>query len=490
MAIRGEAPDVVLINPHYVRRHGGGVIPPIGLCYLAAALQSEGAKVRIIDLAVRFPNFGRAGSEDPIQAVAAELEDVAPVIVGIGPLVTATLGPTASIAAACRAQTEAEIVIGGPLCAVASAAETLPALIDFDWLVAGDGERPIVELWRDGKGGEGTSEAEGQDPQPWREPNLDSLPIPARELLGGVRYSSSVRRALGGSLVTSAFLSRGCPYSCSFCAAPLASGRKVRRFSMPRVCAELNACAALGFSEVVFYDDCLFVRSPRLEARIEEFTEALTQSSWEGAYQLELRCDAVVGMSDRSLAQLRDSGCRQINMGIEKAESAALEAIRKRLTPDIAESAVERVVAAGIRAAGTFILGGPGESPDDLAATIDFAIGLDLDFAHFNPLALYPGTALFDQVHPGGDWLAMCLNAELAPFGDILWRSGELPLQRILDAVGSAYERFYSKERLARVVVRVPEHEREAIKDAYVQLRRERARSWQEAEVSPEGVAL
>jgi hypothetical protein len=166
-------------------------------------------------------------------------------------------------------------------------------------------------------------------------------------------------------------------------------------------------------------------------------------------------------------------------MGIEKGQASAMDAIRKRLTPDIAESAVDRVVQSGIRAAGTFILGGPDEGPEDLEATIDFATGLDLDFAHFNPLALYPGTSLFDQVYPGADWLELCRDVDLAPFGDILWRSQELPLERVIEAVDSAYDRFYATSRLVNVARRALEGERDAIAAAYERLRLERAGSWE-----------
>jgi radical SAM superfamily enzyme YgiQ (UPF0313 family) len=488
MAIRRPTPSVVLVNPHYIRRHGGGIVPPIGLCYLAAALESRGADVRLVDLAAEFPDFGRGnGLAEPLAALRAELARSRPSIVGIGPLVTATLGPASSIAAACRTLTDATVVLGGPLCAVPGAAATLPACIDFDWLVAGDGEQPIVELWEKGSAKAGAAKSGAPDPLPWREPSLDSLPVPARHLVSGSDYSSSLRRALRGSAMTSAFLSRGCPYSCSFCAAPLSSGRKVRRFSMPRVRAELDACARLQYGEIVFYDDCLFVRSPKLEGRVLEFCDAIEESTWRGSYQLELRCDAVTTMSERSLQRLGETGCRQINMGIEKGHSRSLDAMQKRLTPEIAESAVERVVGAGIRAAGTFILGGPGEGPGDLEATIDFATGLDLDFAHFNPLALYPGTALFDQVYPDAEWLALCRDPDLAPFGDILWRSAELPLELIVDAVDGAYSRFYADPRLRRVRERVLAPERGAVVGAYERLRAERASSWQTA--SAEGAA-
>ena len=211
-----------------------------------------------------------------------------------------------------------------------------------------------------------------------------------------------------------------------------------------------------------------------------EFTDALKAANWQGTFQLELRCDAVVALSDEALAALIAVGCRQINMGIEKAHLAQLQQFRKRLSPDIAREACERLASTTIRAAGTFILGGPNERQDDVEATINFAASLPLDFAHFNPLAVYPGTALYTEIFGEADrsWLDLCLDPEISPHGDILWRSPELPLTTILDSIAKAYRVFYTRERLARVLSKVPKIEQEVVKSAYKVLVEDRARSW------------
>jgi hypothetical protein len=165
-------------------------------------------------------------------------------------------------------------------------------------------------------------------------------------------------------------------------------------------------------------------------------------------------------------------------MGIEKGHIAALKQMRKRLTPETARGACERLAAFGIRAAGTFILGGNGEQADDLVATVDFACSLPLDFAHFNPLAVYPGTQLYDETFGASTpWLPLCLDPSWAPRGDILWRSDKLALADITAAVVDAYRRFYSDDRLARVPAKLPESERSAAAAAYALLADGRAAS-------------
>jgi radical SAM superfamily enzyme YgiQ (UPF0313 family) len=168
-------------------------------------------------------------------------------------------------------------------------------------------------------------------------------------------------------------------------------------------------------------------------------------------------------------------------MGIEKAQAGRLQQLRKRLTPEIARQACERVSSFGMRAAATFILGGPGETINEVVETVSFALSLPLDFAHFNPLAVYPGTTLFAEVFGEPrtkDWLTLCLDQQLAPLGDILWRNRDLPLEVILGAVAEAYRSFYSIERLNKVLSRVPRAEQVAVHSAYNLLGSHRAESW------------
>ena len=498
----GPPADVLLINPPYPRRHAGGLVPPIGLCYLAATLREAGANAQILDVAALFPDYMN-GNTEPVEEVIGYLDSCPwpPRMIGVGPLVTATLRPTRDILAACRDHTDAQLVVGGALSAVPGMSSVVNTYLDADAYVAGDGETPIREIWRavaEGQAlpsGPGIGLRGGPEPSPYREENLDVLALPARDLLSNT-YRASARREIGGSgLFTSAFLSRGCPYSCTFCAAPLASGKQVRRLSRERISDELKSCAELGYTDLIFYDDCLFIRSPRLNHRVLEFCDAAESSGWRGTYQMELRCDAVVSLSDEALRALTATGCRQINMGIEKAHTSQLALLEKRLTPDVAREACERLSSSGIRGAGTFILGGVEESPRILEETVEFALSLPLDFAHFNPLAVYPGTALYEQVFPRqtpDSWLFSCLDAELAPRGDILWRSRELPLKLILESIRIAYGSFYTTERLSSLLTKVPPAEAGTVQASYRTLARDRGLSWSAAVTGslPSGSAL
>src|SRR5689334_15391722 len=111
-----EPPDVLLFNPPYAQRLGGGVVPPMGLAYVAGALRECDARVRIVDMA-----FEMQSNHSPdLSVVATRVHDVLtslpepPRLIGVGPLVTANLKSAIAILTACR-DTGAVTVIGGPL---------------------------------------------------------------------------------------------------------------------------------------------------------------------------------------------------------------------------------------------------------------------------------------------------------------------------------------------------------------------------------------
>jgi radical SAM superfamily enzyme YgiQ (UPF0313 family) len=245
----------------------------------------------------------------------------------------------------------------------------------------------------------------------------------------------------------------------------------------------------LGYDHIVFYDDCLFIRSPQLDSRVLEFTDALQVSPWRGTFQLELRCDAVVALSSAALEALQAAGCIQINMGIEKAHVDTLALLQKRLSPEIARAAIERLRTTRIRAAGTFILGGPGESRSHVEQTIEFALSSHLDFAHFNPLAIYPGTRLFSDVYgTAPNWLDLCLDPTIAPNGDILWAGPQMAMAELVGLLADAYRRFYTTGRLDRLKAKLRANEIAPLSDAYTVLGESRATSWRHLSTSdPKG---
>jgi len=204
-------------------------------------------------------------------------------------------------------------------------------------------------------------------------------------------------------------------------------GNQVARRSFERLFAEMRECVErFQITGFIFYDDCLFVKSITLNQKVQKFCNLLIAEVGEIKWEMDLRSDAVAALDSQSLRSLYNSGCRQINMGIEKGSDRQLKSLNKHLTTAIVIAACENVKSTvpDMRLAGTFILGGPDETASDIETTMAFAKYLNLDFAHFYPLEIYPGTPFFDRVcdrrEPPTAWAERMLKDSKNYWGEIL----------------------------------------------------------------------
>jgi coproporphyrinogen III oxidase-like Fe-S oxidoreductase len=99
---------------------------------------------------------------------------------------------------------------------------------------------------------------------------------------------------------------------------------------------------------------------------------------------------------------------------------------------------------AGIRSFAFFIFGYPGESPETMDHTVQYAIELDPDFANFYPAVPYPGTALYEKcvrdallpAQAGEDWSKM-------EYSYYLLRGNGLDEQVVMKAINRAKRKFF-----------------------------------------------
>lgn len=125
----------------------------------------------------------------------------------------------------------------------------------IDFVVVGEGEHTLLELLRSGTA-EGVAGLvyRGREGKiihnPEREviENLDSLPLPAYDLidLSRSRLTTGAYKRLPAVMIRA---SRGCPFSCKFCANPIVN-RKIRYKSVEKILDELCVLCNRGVREV------------------------------------------------------------------------------------------------------------------------------------------------------------------------------------------------------------------------------------------------
>jgi radical SAM superfamily enzyme YgiQ (UPF0313 family) len=90
------------------------------------------------------------------------------------------------------------------------------------------------------------------------------------------------------------------------------------------------------------------------------------------------------------------AGCYAVAYGIESASPATIKTLQKDTTIEQVEAAVKASREAGLQVVGYFMLGSPGDTPEIIQQTIDFAKKLKVDFAQFSVTTPFPGTELYD----------------------------------------------------------------------------------------------
>jgi anaerobic magnesium-protoporphyrin IX monomethyl ester cyclase len=372
--------QVLLLRPP--RRHPrepGLSVPPMGLAYIAASLESAGHRVRIIDAYAERWSW---------QQTQQEIERMRPDILGLS-----AMTPTADVAA--RAIREARpyaryIVMGGPH--PTAVGETIFEQIpELDAAVIGEGEDSVVELLQWWKSG-----AKGQPPEGVRvpgyayqarsqPPDIHRIPMPARHLLpsSSYRYLFATRPGF-----TTLISSRGCPFRCSFCDKSV-SGSRWRARSPRDVVDEMEMVVrdhGVGF--INFYDDNFTLRRERVVAICEEIIRRDLKIEW--------KCEGRVDSVDIELLELmRRAGCRCIAYGVESGHQPTLELLRKDIDLAQVRTAFEATRSAGIRSLAYMILGAPGESQRDVTDSVEFCREIRADYVQFSTLVAMPGTPLF-----------------------------------------------------------------------------------------------
>jgi len=422
-----------LISPpaqSIVKQVVGATAPPLGLAYLASVARDLGCDVRIID----------SLAEDlTLEEIKARLKKFYPDLVGV----TATTSmiydayDVASIAK--EVNPNALVVIGGPH-ATFMAPEVLQECRYIDVVVRGEGELTFKELLmklmkndrdlRDILGityrvGDGIRE---NPPRPLIR-NLDDVPLPAYDLLPMDKYR--VGKFKFGAIITS----RGCPYSCIFCSSSLQFGKKWRAHSADRVLEELRILRyEYGRQEIEFMDDTFTLNKKRAITIAEKIVEEGLDISWSASSRVNTFSREVGSAMNRA-------GAHTVYFGIESGSEQTLRFIDKRITKEQAMDATRAAKECGLRALGSFIIGFPYETEEDIRATIKFSNRVGVDLAQFTIATPYPGTKLWDLAIKEN--LLLTRNWRKFTTVDVVMRNLYLTPEKIKKLFLWAYLNFY-----------------------------------------------
>jgi len=358
-------------------------IEPLGMEYIAAALEARGHRVILADL-----RFSRS--------LAAQIREARPALVGIAAM--HALETDEVIALAQRVRTLSPgvpIVVGGHTAAAYPepflAPETAAVVVD-------DGERVLPRVCDALERGESLATVaglalRGADGSVVRTAGetgtltLDEVPLPARHHVAAWRRQYACLAHRPAWLVETA---RGCPFRCSFCSIWQLHARSVRERSIDAVCRDF-----VSVGDHVFVADDLFWHHP--SRSLELARELRRRGVYKQWILVQSRTDLVARHADlldawRPLAKDFD-----IFFGLEAATDEGLDGLNKDATVDESIRGVEVARQHHYGVTGNFVID-PAWTEPDFERLWAFVERHRLFQAGFTILTPLPGTAYFDEM--------------------------------------------------------------------------------------------
>lgn len=380
---------ILLVKPGIAL--GDHIQPPLGIAYLASLLRVR-HEVRVLD-------FGKMQRRDAL--FSGTLKEFGPDVVGFQ-CYSPEIGEVHRLAVLTRAALpKAVILAGGPhptLCPEETMKKLSP---EADYLLRGETEEsfPLFMDLLEGKGA-----AAGIPGLVWREngalrvnetrpiQDINALPLPAWDLINPQEYPPAQHGAFFKQFpIAPIVTTRGCPFSCGFCTAPILSGRNMRKRGAGSVMAEIELLYhKFGIREIHIVDDNFTLDKAHAVSILKKIIESKLPISL--AFPNGVR----IGTLDAELLDLmKRAGTYLISVGIESGSDKTLKRMNKQLSVALVREKVALIKEKGIDLAAFFILGFPEETAVEMRETINFSLELPLlraNFFTFLPLPMTPVT--------------------------------------------------------------------------------------------------
>lgn len=387
-----------------------GVYPPLGILYIAACMQQAGYEVSVIDAQAEDLNHTQ---------IAERVHEIKPDVVGLTAM-TFTLVDVKLTVQEIRKKLKTIIIIGGPHTAIYPDECFEKEGLNADYVIVGEGEKTLVRLCQDIEMGKAKDRIYRQ--LSFIE-DLNELPFPARELTLVDKYYSVLSE---DTPTTTAFSSRGCPFSCAYCDRP-ALGKGFRAMNATRVADEMQWCQEHGIKEIFFYDDTFSVSMKRVMEICSEVKRRNIKIKWD----VRTRVNVV---NDDLIKNMKEAGCERIHFGVETGNPRVVKELQKGTSIEQVEKAFDLCKKYNVKTLAYFMMGNPTETMEDIKDTLALSRRIKPDFMQMTILSPFPATqiylrALQEGVVEGDPWrdYARRINDDFRPpLWDSIYSRNEL----------------------------------------------------------------
>ncbi|MFZ1983540.1 MAG: radical SAM protein [Desulfatitalea sp.] len=289
----------------------------------------------------------------------------------------------------------AKHIAGGPHATVFSE----ECLKLFDALIIGDGEDAVIEAVSDILENKELKLVYKQQ----RLVDINLYPYPLRKWLPEATVARkgllNLRRTPGLDqlLSTTVIFSRGCPYSCAFCAMPQIKkfNAGVRYRAPYRIEEEIEYLKRVYHIQAISLLDEIGFPAKREEAIAHLEAIGRTDIKWRA----QCRVDSI---TPEIAELLKQSGCVTMCLGVESVSQLSLDLIHKKISVPSARQSIRMLKEKGIECRVYMILGLPGEPKDIVEQTWEFIKETDPELVYLSLLTLRPGTEMYTNFQKYG----------------------------------------------------------------------------------------
>jgi len=360
--------------------------PTLGLLYISAYLKEEGKKVSLIDSTFETIAEWR-------QSILIQQPDVVAFYINLMTKVEVLR----QLEYLKRQLPNTTFVAGGPDITY-NQQEYLNA--GFDVLVIGEGEQTMLELINALESGSNLDTVAGisfikdgtlnQNESRVKIKEMPSLPFPDRSAIPFEKYLQ-VWQEHHGKRTANISTQRGCPYTCKWCSTAV-YGQSYRRNAPEKVVEEILHLRDDFNVEALWFVDDVFTVSHKW---IDQLRTEFAKNDLSIPFEIITRAER---LNEKVLQQLKEMGCFRIWIGAESGSQRIIDKMDRRVTLEKVQEMMQLTQKLGMEA-GTFIMVGyPGETHDDIRATMDHIKKCNPDLLTITRAYPIKGTDLYSEI--------------------------------------------------------------------------------------------
>jgi radical SAM superfamily enzyme YgiQ (UPF0313 family) len=235
--------------------------------------------------------------------------------------------------------------------------------------------------------------------------DLDILRFPARHLRAGNECEMWTKK--GERHRDQIHTSRGCWGKCTFCCEPSMSGSRQRFRTAENIMKEVKEVYELHHREpiICIWGDPHFMGKPAL---VDRLCDMLIDADWDIIFTAMLRADTVA-RHPKIVEKMVRAGVVGYCMGIETPSEGHLDSTKKEISNEIQRTAVRNLRRNHAVAGGTFVIGLPGQTREEILTFPEYARNLGMTNAAFAIATPQAGSEFYQELDKQGlindrDW--------------------------------------------------------------------------------------